>query len=161
MDAIYIGSDHRGFELKRSLSSFLKGLGYNVVDEGPSSYDPDDDYPDYAEKVCKKVLSSKTNAKGILICGGGNGMARAANKIHGIYAALCSSEESAKYAMMDGDTNVLCLSAMLTTPDDANKIAKAWLTTPFSGHERHVRRIKKVKDIEHRHMKPVFHKPEA
>ena len=146
MDVVYIGSDHRGFELKKNLITFLKDHGYSVIDVGPYTYDPDDDYPDYAEKACKEILASK--GKGVLICGSGNGMVRTANKIKGIYAALCWDEDSAKASMQDGDTNVLCLSASATNTETAEKIVKAWLTTPFSGLERHKRRIDKVKKIE-------------
>ncbi|MDE1859980.1 MAG: RpiB/LacA/LacB family sugar-phosphate isomerase [Candidatus Micrarchaeota archaeon] len=149
---IFVGSDHRGFELKKSLITFLEKLGFTVVDVGPRAYDPNDDYPDFAEQVCKGVLASKE--KGILICGSGNGMARAANKIPGIYASLCWDEDTARSSMNDGNTNVLCLSASASNTVKAKRIVKAWLSTPFSNEERHMRRVDKVKDIERRYAKP-------
>ncbi len=148
MDEIYIGSDHGGFELKDRLRGFLKGKGYNVVDVGPYEYDKDDDYPDYAEKVCKKVLETK--GRGIIICKHAHGITIAANKMRGIYASPCWNETSARMARVDNDTNVLCLSGVLTKPEEAEKIADVWLSTPFSAEERHVRRIGKVRDIERR-----------
>lgn len=148
---IFIGSDHRGFELKNSLAAFLRSKGFEVADEGPLSYDKDDDYPDYAEKVCSGVVSS--DGLGILVCGSGQGMVRAANKFKGIYASLCWNDESAKLAKEDGNPNVLCLSAVLTDDQKAKGIVDTWLQTEFTAHERHVRRIGKVKEIEKRQMK--------
>lgn len=148
MDTIYIGSDHGGFELKGALIAFLKAKKYDVVDVGPFSFDKDDDYPDYVEKVCKNVVSNK--ARGILICKYGHGITIAANKIKGIYASTCWNEDSARMARNDGNTNVLCLSGVMTKPADAQKIAHIWLTTPFSTEERHARRVNKIKDIEKR-----------
>jgi ribose 5-phosphate isomerase B len=151
MESVYIGSDHGGFELKSALVKFLKGHKYNVVDVGPFTYDKDDDYPDYAEKVCKGVISSK--GRGILICKYSHGVTIAANKMPGIYASSCWNEESAKMAKNDGNTNVLCLSGMLTKPEEAERIVNVWLTTPFSTEERHSRRINKIKDIERAYSK--------
>jgi ribose 5-phosphate isomerase B len=143
---IYIGSDHAGFELKENLKKFLNELSYEYEDLGPYSFDPNDDYPDYAVKVCKKVL--ETNGKGILICGTGQGMDRVANKIPGIYAAVCWDEETAKYAKAHGNTNVLAIGSWTTDFETAKKIVKVWLETPFSEQERHIRRINKIKEIE-------------
>ncbi len=151
MDQVYIGSDHGGFELKKSLVSFLKKNNYNIVDMGPYEYDQDDDYPDYAEKVCKEIIVG--GGRGILICKYSHGVTIAANKMPGIYASTCWNEESAKMAKNDGNINVLCLSGMLTKPDEAEKIVHTWLTSPFSDHERHTRRINKIKHIEKRHFK--------
>lgn len=83
---IFLGSDHGGFKLKKILKEFLIKSGYNIIDLGPFKYNPSDDYPDYALKVCREVLATK--GKGILICGSGLGMSIAANKIPGIYASL-------------------------------------------------------------------------
>ncbi len=148
MERVYIGSDHGGFELKRQLVAYLKANGYEVVDDGPVTYYKDDDYPDYVKKVCKDVLASKSS--GILVCKYSHGVAIAANKVRGIYASSCWNEESARMARNDGNTNILCLSGSLTKPSDAEKIAKAWLETAFSGEERHQRRINKIKEIEER-----------
>lgn len=142
---IYVGSDHRGFRLKSSVVDFLKSRGYNVEDVGPFLYDKDDDFPDYAVKVCRKVL--KDNSKGILICGSGIGMDRAANKMRGIYAATCWNETSARLAKKDGDINVFCMGSLFVTPQMAKRMVRVWLEQPFEGG-RHNRRINKIKEIE-------------
>ena len=151
METVYIGSDHGGFEMKKDLVVFIRSLGYKVFDLGPLEYNKDDDYPDYVEKVCKEVLAS--GGYGILICKYSHGISIASNKIKGIYASTCWNEESAKMAKNDSAVNVLCLSGMLTSIKDAEKIVKTWLTVPFSGEERHKRRIGKIKDIERRNFK--------
>ena len=146
MQKIFIGSDHGGFELKRRIVQFLRAKGAEVADLGPHEYDKDDDYPDYAWKVCREVLQH--GGRGILICRSGNGMARAANKVRGIYAAVCWNEYSAVKEMEHGNTNVLCLSADQTGPEEAERIVDAWLSTPFSGDERHIRRHRKIGQME-------------
>lgn len=148
---IYLGSDHAGFELKAIIRDFLKQKGYTIVDAGPLTYNKKDDYPDYAEKVCKKVMN--TDNKGILICGSGQGMSRVANKFPGIYASVCWDYASTKSAKAHGDINVLCLAGRGTKPQLAKRIVNIWLNTDFSSDERHKRRIKKVKMIEKRYMK--------
>ncbi len=148
--AVFIGSDHGGMEMKSAIVALLKGSGVNVKDMGPEKYDNDDDYPDYAQKVCSAVLKSSDAARGILICRSGNGMTIAANKIRGIYAGLCWNEAGARKAREHGNTNVLCLSAEHTAINDAGRIVMVWLSTPFSGDERHIRRHSKIEDIERR-----------
>jgi ribose 5-phosphate isomerase B len=138
--------------MKQAIVGMLRASGVEVTDMGPSEYDKDDDYPDYAEKVCGAVLSSEGDGKGILICRSGNGMARAANKTSGIYAGLCWNVAGARKEMEHGNTNVLCLSAEHTGLDDACRIVVAWLSTPFSGEGRHVRRRLKVEDLEGRNL---------
>ena len=103
------------------------------------------------EKVCKEVLAS--NARGILICKYSHGITIAANKNRGIYASTCWNETSAKMARADSNTNVLCLSGMLTGPEEAEKIAQTWLSSPFSTEERHARRTDKIKELEKRNFK--------
>jgi ribose 5-phosphate isomerase B len=147
----FIGSDHGGFELKEIIKKFLADSGYEFEDVGPYKYDKDDDYPDYALKVCEKVL--KTNGRGILICTTGQGMVSTANKIPGIRAALCWNEEVARQASEHLNSNVITLGSKFTTPDAAKKIVKAWLENKFSGEERHVRRNNKIKKIEEKYLK--------
>lgn len=142
---IYIGSDHRGFGLKNNLAAFLRAKGYNIEDVGPFLYDKEDDFPDYAVKVCRKVL--KDNSKGILICGSGIGMDRAANKFPKIYAATCWNERSARLAKKDGDINVLCMGSIFVTLPMAERMVRIWLEQPFE-RGRHSRRVAKIKDIE-------------
>mgnify|MGYP001585976127 CR=1 FL=1 len=148
---IYLGSDHAGLELKDKLAEFLKQNGHQAEDLGPSTYDAEDDYPDYAVKVCEKVLGE--NAYGILLCGTGQGMDRVANKFPGIDAALCWDELTAKVAREHGDTNILCIGSKTITEDLAKKIVQIWLTESFSNKERHKRRIAKIRDIESRYLK--------
>jgi len=140
---IYIGSDHAGFKLKEKIKKFLIKEKYKIEDLGPYKYNPTDDYPDYALKVCKKVL--KTDGKGILICGSGQGMSIVANKIPGIYAIICWDEVSAKEYL---GSSVLCLGGKIIKPDMAKKIVKIWLETPPTSEKRHIRRINKIKAIE-------------
>ena len=143
---IFIGSDHAGFDLKNSICEFLRREGYDVEDVGPPIYDHDDDYPDYALKVCMKVLKSK--GMGILICGSGHGMDIAANKVKGIYASVCWNEESAIVAKEHDNINVLCLGGRFVRPNAAKRIVRVWLEKPFSREARHSRRLRKIKKIE-------------
>lgn len=146
---IYIGSDHGGLELKTGLVKFLVRKEYKVEDVGPFSLNPEDDYPDFAVKVCRKV--SKEKARGILVCRSGAGMCMAANKIPGIYAADCWDKDSAFFARKDEDCNVLCMGTRWTSSKKAEEIVDTWLATPFEGG-RHERRVKKIKMIEKKYM---------
>lgn len=148
---IFIGSDHAGFELKEEIKKFLIKEKYKIEDLGAHEYDYSDDYSDYAVKVCEKVL--EVNGKGILICGSGQGMDRAANKISGIYAEVSWNESTAKHAKEHSNANVLCLGGRTVKPPLAKKIVKIWLETPFIPKERHIRRFNKVKEIEKRYLR--------
>ena len=148
---IYIGSDHAGFEMKEEIKRFLTSIGYEFEDVGAHAFDPNDDYPDFAIKVCEKVLES--GGCGILICGTGQGMSRVADKVPGIYAALCWNEFTARIAREHGDTNVLTLGGRTTSIEEAKRIVKVWLETSFSGDSRHIRRIKKLKEVERKYMR--------
>ncbi|MBW2988725.1 ribose 5-phosphate isomerase B [Candidatus Woesearchaeota archaeon] len=141
MDNIMIGSDHAGFELKESIISFLKQLGYNPEDMGAYSKDSVD-YPLIAKKVAQKV--AKTSSIGILICGTGIGMSIASNKIKGIRAALCYDESCAALAREHNNANILCLGARTPSAKSYKKIIKRFLTTPSSKEERHRRRVKEM-----------------
>lgn len=143
---IFLGSDHKGFTLKEKLKKFLDELEYDYKDLGAKKLDPYDDYPDYAIEVCKKVL--KTDGRGILICDSGLGMSIVANKIPGIYAAVCWNEKNAKYTREHNNANVLTLGAWNTDFETTKKIVKIWLETPFSNEERHIRRNNKIKEVE-------------
>lgn len=143
---LYIGADHAGFHLKGELKKYLKELGYQYEDLGNKELDPLDDYPDFALAVGKKV--TETGEKGILICSTGLGMAIAANKVKGIQAAVCWDDFTALQSREHNDTNILCLAGKALDVDMAKKITRVWLETEFSGEERHVRRLKKIKDIE-------------
>lgn len=145
---IYIGADHRGFELKETLKKFLKDSGYEVIDVGNDHYDKDDDYPDFAALAAHAVSQDSINRRGVLICGSGSGMNIIANKFNGVRSVLASSPEQAKLSRNDGDSNVLSLSASFLNEEQAKEILEIWLKTPFSGEERHKRRLKKIMEIE-------------
>jgi len=145
---IYIGSDHRGYKLKESLKKFLQVKGYVVVDVGAKKYNKNDDYPDFAAKVAKKVRENPRVNRGIVLCGSGEGVEIVANKFKNIRAALVSSEKQAYASRNDDDTNVLALAADFLSEGQAKKIAEIWFKTAFSGEERHKRRLKKIAKIE-------------
>ena len=145
---IYLGADHRGFELKEKLKEWLKGHGYSAEDLGAHKLEPEDDYVDFAVAVAQKVSEGPDAHKGILICGSGQGMAIAANKFKGVYAALCWNEGVAKQSREHGNANVLVLPADELPFDFAVKIVEVWLDTPFRGEERHARRLKKIYGVE-------------
>lgn len=140
---IYLGADHRGFELKEKLKPFLRDLGFDYQDLGASIYNKEDDYPDFAKLVGEKVAAD-LGSKGILICGSGIGIAIAANKIKGVRAGTALKSEQAAAAVNDEDLNILALSADFLNEDEAKKIVKTFLETKFSGEERHKRRIEKI-----------------
>jgi ribose 5-phosphate isomerase B len=143
---IYIASDHGGFKLKRKMIPFLEKLGHLVEDMGPYSYNPKDDYPDYVIPLAKKV--SKSKSRGIVICRNGQGVCIAVNKIKGIRGVTGFSQKEAKTTRLDDNANVLSLPADYLTEVQAKKIARVWLSTPFSNQARHKRRLRKVSKIE-------------
>lgn len=143
---IYLGADHRGFELKEKLKIFLAGLDYEYEDLGASIYNKEDDYPDFAKLVGEKVAENPEN-RGILICGSGVGIAVAANKIKGVRAGTILKPEQARAAVNDEDLNVLALGADYLTEDQAKEIVRTFLETKFSGEERHKRRIWKLSHL--------------
>jgi len=150
---IYIGSDHRGYKLKEALKVYLKELNYDFEDLGAKELNPDDDYPDFALAVAKKVADQPeagqpwAGNRGILICGSGVGVDIVANKIKGIRSALCFDAKQARASRNDDDTNILSLSADYISEDLAKEILKIWLETPFSGLEHHARRVEKIEKI--------------
>lgn len=141
---IYIASDHAGFRLKEEIKDYLDELGIKYRDLGPKEFDPDDDYPDFAFKVAKKVGQNPDEDKGILICGTGQGVALAANKVEGIRAVLAWNEFTAEAARAHLSANILTLGGQTTPLNTAKKIVAKWLSTGFSGDERHKRRLKKI-----------------
>ena len=143
---IYLGADHRGFELKEKLKPFLKELGFDYEDLGASIYNKEDDYPDFAKAVAKKVSTDAGRRlnRGILICGSGVGIAVSANKIRGVRAGTILKPEQVRAAVNDEDLNVLALSADFSGENEVKEIVKTFLETKFSGQERHKRRIEKI-----------------
>jgi len=142
---IAIGSDHAGFDYKERLKVFLDEIGKPYQDFGTNS--PDSvDYPDIAHIVSKAVASEKSQ-RGILICGTGIGMSIVANKHKGIRATVCESAVSAKLSREHNDANILCFGARIVSWETATEIVKTFLTTPFSGGERHMHRIQKINSL--------------
>jgi ribose 5-phosphate isomerase B len=146
IDTIYIGSDHRGFYLKQEIIKFLNTQNSQVVDCGNSVYDPDDDYPDYASEVAKRVVEDN-NSLGIVICGTGVGVSIAANKIIGARAALLDSIETTAIARSHNHINILALASSLDL-DLMPDVVATFINTELSFQERHVRRVSKIKELE-------------
>lgn len=145
---IYLGADHRGFNLKESLKNFLKNKGYETADLGNIQYDEKDDYPDFAAAVGKKVSGAPDESRGILICGSGAGVDVAANKFRSVRSAIAVSSDQIYQARRDDNINVLSIAANFTLEADAQKIALTFLETPFSGEARHQRRLDKISQLE-------------
>lgn len=143
---IAIGCDHGGVELKDMLLTELKKQGYEMKDFGTDG-SCSVDYPDFARLVGKEIQEGRAE-KGILICGTGIGISIAANKMKGIRAALCSDCYSAEMTRLHNDANILCLGGRVLGPGLALKIAEVFLSTNFSGDERHERRIHKIDELE-------------
>lgn len=141
---IAIGSDHGGFELKKEVMAHLDARGIEYKDFGTYS-DASCDYPVYGKAVAKAVASGECE-RGIIICGTGIGISIAANKVHGIRAALCGDCFSAEATRQHNDANVLALGARVVGPGLALKIVDTFLDTPFSNGERHIRRIEMIED---------------
>jgi len=145
---VALGADHGGYSLKNELLARLQGQ-YDILDLGAHKYDPDDDYPDFAEAVAKAVASGKAQ-RGILVCGSGVGACIAANKVPGVRACLCHDTYSAHQGVEHDDMNVLCLGARVIGIELAAKLIEAFLKARFSSEKRHRRRLKKVLAIEKR-----------
>ncbi len=150
---VYLAADHRGFKLKEHLKAFLVGLGYDVADVGAHEYDPADDYPDFAYPAARFVAAEE--ARGILLCGSGAGVLIVANKVPGIRAAAGFSEKEVVASRVDDDSNVLTISADECSVEETETFSRLFLETPFSGEERHVRRLSKLIDIERAHMREL------
>lgn len=147
---IYIAADHGGFNLKNHLLNFMGSENYEFEDLSSTELDRTDDYPDYAKKVCEAVLANP-GSTGILLCKSGNGMVIAANKFKGIYAALCFNEIHAEFAKRHNNANVLCLDSEYHCDiREFESIVLKFLETEFEDKntDRHLRRFKKIQDIE-------------
>lgn len=150
---IYIGADHAGFDLKADLIKHLSeqtvnGIApFEIEDVGSATMVADDDFPDIAEKVVKKVRRGKTNF-GILICANGIGVCIAANKFKGIRAGIGYNTLAARTMRSDDNTNILCLAGKVLSHEYARAITRIWLETPFSEEGRFKRRLAKIEAIE-------------
>ena len=143
---IYIGADHRGFGHKEEIKKYLSELGYGVVDLGNEKYEESDDYPDFAERVARKV--SMGGSLGILFCGSGAGVDIVANKFPGVRSALVFDQEQAMDVRTDDNVNILSLAADYTSIEKSKKIISLWLGAQFSGEEKYQRRLKKIEELE-------------
>ena len=139
---IAIGADHAGFEMKRDAVDWLREMGHEVLDCGTDST-ASVDYSDFALAVGRAVVAGEAEL-GVLVCGTGQGVGMAANKIAGIRAAICSDTYSARLTREHNDANVLTLGARVVGAGLARDILEAFLATPFSHGERHQRRIDKM-----------------
>ena len=145
---IALGSDHAGFELKQAIIKHLEERKIEYKDYGPYAADSVD-YAVYAEKTAKGVVGGECTL-GILCCGTGVGISIAANKVRGIRACCCSDKFSAEMTRLHNDANMLCLGGRVVTPEQAIELVDIFIDTPFSGEERHARRIAQITDLENR-----------
>jgi ribose 5-phosphate isomerase B len=144
---IHIATDHAGLETSHYLIESLTTLGHEVFDHGPTSYDPLDDYPSFCINAALAVVKDeKAGAKalGIVLGGSGNGEQIAANKVKGVRAALAWNEDTAKLARSHNDANVVALGARQHSKEEVLELIKLFIAEPFSGDERHARRIGKI-----------------
>jgi ribose 5-phosphate isomerase B len=144
---VYLGSDHAGFELKNHLVEWLKAGGHEPVDCGPHIYDAQDDYPAFCLRAAERTAADP-DSLGIVIGGSGNGEAIAANKVKGVRAALAWSEETASLGRRHNNANVVSIGGRMHTVDEATKFVEVFLGTPYSGEERHTRRIEMLNAYE-------------
>ncbi|HEX6462313.1 MAG TPA: RpiB/LacA/LacB family sugar-phosphate isomerase [Candidatus Saccharimonadales bacterium] len=147
---VYLAADHQGFHLKEKIFAYLSKHGYDVEDVGDRVLDPDDDFPQFAYMAATKVLGSEdTDPRAVLICGGGQGMAIAANRIQGIRAVVVWNAHEAKMARHDNDSNVLALPASVLEddPEAWQGIIETWLNTPFAAAPRYIRRNKQLDEF--------------
>ncbi|MBI4023023.1 RpiB/LacA/LacB family sugar-phosphate isomerase [Candidatus Berkelbacteria bacterium] len=144
---IYIAADHNGFALKERLVAWLRGAGHIVEDLGASQHDPGDDYSTYGIKLGEAV-AAHPGTVGIALCGSGQGIALAANKVRGVRAAVPWNPAIAMDSRTDDDANVLCLAADYLDQPLTEQIVQAWLATPFSGEARHRARIAEIERYE-------------
>lgn len=148
---VHIATDHAGLELSSHLQEHLTASGYEVVDHGPQEYDAEDDYPGFCIDAAKAVAADQEaglDALGIVLGGSGNGEQIAANKVRGIRAALAWNLDTARLARQHNDANVVAVGGRQHTLAEATEIIDAFLAEPFSGAERHVRRVAQIAEYE-------------
>ncbi len=145
---VFLGADHRGFDLKEKLKEWLAAKGYEVHDLGAHRLDSGDDYPDMALAVAERVAESPDEHRGVLLCGSGGGMDVVANKVRGVRATVAGSREAAEHVRARDDVNVISIAADWTPPETAREIVRVFLETEFGKAERDIRRLKKIQEIE-------------
>jgi ribose 5-phosphate isomerase B len=148
---VHLGSDHAGLELKEHLLNWLADHGYEAVDHGPFVYDAQDDYPVFCLRAAEAVAADQQDgldSLGVVIGGSGNGEQIAANKVKGIRSALVWSEETAVLAREHNDANVVSVGGRMHAVEDMTRFVEVFLSTPYSGEQRHTRRIGMLGDYE-------------
>ena len=148
-----ITADHAGFELREPLARQLRALGHEVVDFGPTRYLKDDDYPDVVAPLAEAVAGGGVE-RGVAVCGSGVGACIVANKFPGVRASVCHDTYSARQGVQHDDMNVLVIGARVIGAELIAEIVRAFAGARFSGEERHVRRLRKLKELEARFCKP-------
>lgn len=144
---IHLGTDHAGFEFKNTLAAHLRGLGHDVVDHGADVYDAEDDYPAFCIAAAEAVVA-EPGSLGVVIGGSGNGEQIAANKVHGIRAALAWKPEIAQLAREHNNANVVAIGARMHDEAEAFEIIETFINTAYSNAERHNRRISQIASYE-------------
>ncbi|HTJ73025.1 MAG TPA: RpiB/LacA/LacB family sugar-phosphate isomerase [Verrucomicrobiae bacterium] len=147
---IFLGADHQGFAMKEQVFAYLVKRGYDVEDVGDKELDPSDDFPEFAQLAALKVLGSDDkDPRGILLCGGGQGMCMAANRFRGIRASVIWDAYEARMTRNDNDSNVLCLSSRVLHNDEKEwkDILDTWLETPFASAPRYKRRNAQLDEL--------------
>lgn len=144
---IYLGADHRGFNLKEKMKEWFSSGGFLFKDLGNTKLDPNDDYPIFAERVAEKI-ANEPDSLGILMCGSGVGVDIVANKFDGVRASIGKSAEQVVAGRMDDNMNVLVLAADFTNEKEAKEMTRAFLETKFSGGARFERRLAEIQKIE-------------
>ena len=140
---VHVATDHAGFEFLQDLSAHLRAAGHEVTDHGPDSYEELDDYPAFCIAAGEAVVADP-GSLGVVVGGSGNGEQIAANKVVGVRAALAWNLETARLARQHNDANVVAVGARQHSVEDATALVDAFLAEPFSGEERHARRIAQV-----------------
>ena len=146
---IHIGSDHAGLELKGVLVEYLQSKGHDVTDHGPHEYDALDDYPDFCIPAAVATVAD-SGSLGIVLGGSGNGEQIAANKVRGVRAALAWSIETATLARAHNNANVVGIGGRMHSIEECTAIIDAFIETPFTNEERHIRRINKITAYENK-----------
>jgi RpiB/LacA/LacB family sugar-phosphate isomerase len=144
---VVIGADHAGYQMKEFLKRELESLGHEVEDVGTFDPKQPDDYPDFAAAVGTAIQAGRAE-RGVLVCGSGVGASVAANKLPGVRAGLCHDTYSARQGVEHDDVNVLVLGSRVIGSELARELVRSFLLSSFSGEERHVRRLAKVKALE-------------
>jgi len=157
---VAFGSDHAGFDLKQALMPLAAAMGHSVVDVGNTTFDPDDDYPDFARAVGIAVATGAAG-RAVLVCGSGVGASIAVNKVPGARGAVCHDTFSARQGVEDDDANVIVLGARVVGLELAREVVRAFLAARFSHAERHERRLAKVRSIEAEATSGAFRLPEV